>query len=264
MHAPAPALALGALLAAGCAAAPSVPSAEGARTTGDAAPAAAAAPDAGARAPGGEPGQEHFLAPNAKDADGMPAYVHVEPEHMPWVVAIALPPTSPQDASRERARDAAIEEMRRWEQAIQPLLAWFRLEFVEEDAAAPVQVIWKRRLGGDWGGWGGVSYAVVDGKLLVGGQMQLSLTPSPFVQLKLDDLRLIVAHEFGHVLGLGHCLECDSAMNYASETAERTFVTPLDVRTFLALVATPNGQRTDGQLLRALRPAPAAAASEPR
>ncbi|MBW2289303.1 MAG: matrixin family metalloprotease [Deltaproteobacteria bacterium] len=39
----------------------------------------------------------------------------------------------------------------------------------------------------------------------------------------------LVAHEFGHILGLGHCLDCDSAMNYSWHTRDRVFVTQTDV-----------------------------------
>ena len=129
--------------------------------------------------------------------------------------------------------------MQLWEAAIRPHLPWFRLEFVEKDADAPVQVNWKRRIGGDYGGFGRQTARVEDGALRVGGEMQVSTTPDPFVTLDVDEVRLLVAHEFGHVLGLGHCLECDSAMNYAWHTRDRVLVTEIDVRTFLALVAQP-------------------------
>jgi hypothetical protein len=72
-------------------------------------------------------------------------------------------------------------------------------------------------------------------------------------QLDLAELGLLVAHEFGHTLGLGHCLDCDSAMNYSWETRERTVVTEVDVRTILALYGLPNGTRSDGTLMIPLR-----------
>ena len=40
---------------------------------------------------------------------------------------------------------------------------------------------------------------------------------------------MLVAHEFGHILGLGHCLDCDSAMNYSWHTRDRVFVTRTDI-----------------------------------
>jgi predicted Zn-dependent protease len=81
---------------------------------------------------------------------------------------------------------------------------------------------------------------MADGRPRVGGEIQISTTPNLYTTLTVDEVRRLVAHEFGHVLGLGHCLDCDSAMNYAWHTRERVLVTDVDVRTFLALVAQPN------------------------
>jgi len=47
--------------------------------------------------------------------------------------------------------------------------------------------------------------------------------------LEVAEVGLLVAHEFGHVLGLGHCLDCDSAMNYSWSTIGRVVVTQTDV-----------------------------------
>lgn len=180
-----------------------------------------------------------YLRPNVQLSDGRAGFLHVRPEDMPWRVAVGKPHEPPKFGSRADARDAAIEAMQLWETAIRPHLPWFRLEFVEKDPDAPVQLEWKRRIGGTYGGFGRQTARMVDGKLRVGGEMTVSTTPDPFMTLDVDEVRLLVAHEFGHVLGLGHCLECDSAMNYAWHTRERVLVTEIDVRTFLALVAQP-------------------------
>jgi predicted Zn-dependent protease len=182
-----------------------------------------------------------FLQPNHELPDGSPVYVHVTDADMPWRVSIGLPPVPPRDASRTRARLAAIEAMQMWERAIQPHVPWFRLEFVEKDRSAPVRFEWKRRIVGPWAGFGGNRVQTAGGLLRVGGVLEVSTQPDELLPaFTLDELRLLIAHEFGHVLGLGHCLDCDSAMNYSWQTRDRVLVTETDVRTFVALLAQPN------------------------
>ncbi len=81
---------------------------------------------------------------------------------------------------------------------------------------------------------------------------QLHVEIGPDATLEIDDIRILIAHEFGHVLGLGHCHDCDSAMNYSYNSLGRVIVTELDALTFAALVQQPNGFRVDGQPLASL------------
>jgi len=149
---------------------------------------------------------------------------------MPWRVSIGEPRTSPKYGSRKQAREAAIEAMRGWERSIRTRIPWFALEFADDDPTAPVQVEWKRRTVGRAQGRGGPTCAL-DGEVYrAGGQMEIAVQACPTCRpLEVAEVGLLVAHEFGHVLGLGHCLDCDSAMNYSWSTIGRVVVTQTDV-----------------------------------
>ncbi|MCG8590774.1 MAG: hypothetical protein MJE66_15900 [Proteobacteria bacterium] len=191
-------------------------------------------------------GNDTFVQPNVRLTDGRMGYAHFTPEHMPLRISIGKPRRPPKYGSTKKAREVSIEAMRMWEAAIQPELPWFALEFTEDDPEAPVQVVWKRRTAGTWAGWAWAWYGEVDGRMRVGGRMEMSTTPNgERYPLTIDEVRVLVAHEFGHVLGLRHCLHCDSAMNYSWATRDRVLVTDLDVRTFVELTRIPVGTPAD-------------------
>lgn len=189
------------------------------------------------------PPRDTYLQP-VDIVDGMPIYVHVTEADMPWRIAVRRPPEAPRYGSANDARMAVIDAIRLWEEAIRPYLPWFRLEFVERDAEAPVQIVWKRRVAGPWSAFGGPRYAIEGGCIRIGGRMELSIRPSVESHMSVDDIHQTAAHEFGHVLGLKHCLRCDSMMNYQNRAPQ---ITELDVRTFRRLVAIPNGAHVVGR-----------------
>ncbi len=175
---------------------------------------------------------------------------------MPLRVAIRRPTVSARDGGTRDTRDAAIAGMRRWEEALKPHLPWFALEFVEKDPDPDVKVVWRelKSAGGHAAGRGGFDWFKTADGVRVRGSMRLAVQPhypASVTALRLDEVERLAAHEFGHVLGLGHCLDCDSIMNYSWNTLERLLVTKLDVLTFIQLYGKPNGTRVDGTPLRA-------------
>ena len=235
-------------LACACAAHPAKPPAQ------DALPGGTPAPDA---APAVRPSDaDGFLAPNAEDVDGAPMYVHYTEADMPLRVDVELPKLAARYASRDATDAAVIEAIRAWETAIQRVLPWFQLEIVRGVRDADIGVEWKTRITGGAAGWGGVAWSVDGGRLRVHGRLEYATKPCLEIECQLDlaHLKLLVTHEFGHTLGLGHCLDCDSAMNYSWETLDRVLITDVAVKTIQALYRLPNGTRTDGTLARALRP----------
>lgn len=247
MRAPRLSLALGAVFALACAPSP----------TGDVIPGTVESPSASAprREAAGDDG---FLAPNAEDTDGTPMYVHYTPEQMPLRVAVQMPKLAARYASLAQTRAVVVEAVESWQAAIQPVLPWFRLDIVGDETGADIVAEWRTRISGDAAGRGGIAWSLVDGRLRARGSLQYATKPCLDIrcQLELGELKLLMVHEFGHTLGLGHCLSCDSAMSYNWETRERVFITDLDVRTIRALYEMPNGTRVDGTLARALRPTP--------
>jgi predicted Zn-dependent protease len=206
-------------------------------------------------APGGPNSDDGFLAPNAEDVDGTPMYVHYSEEDMPLQVDVQLPKLAARYASREQTDAAVVEAIQSWEKRIRSVVPWFALEIVRGSPNPDIVVEWKTRITGDAAGWGGTEWKIEGSRIRVRGHLTYATKPCLAIECQLDlsHLKLLVTHEFGHTLGLGHCLDCDSAMNYSWETLERVLITDVDVRTIAALYRMPNGTRVDGKLAQGLR-----------
>jgi hypothetical protein len=195
-----------------------------------------------------------YLQPNVEDRDGDPGFIHVTPWDMPLRVEVPMPREAARFASRKQTRERAIEAMRQWEAALADEVPWFRIEFALEDPTAPFHVTWSRRLSGNRQGVARYEYVEFEGRIWAGGGIDVTTRIDDYTLLHINDVAKLFAHEFGHLLGLVHCLECDSAMNYAWEQRREIVVTETDVRTFVALLEIPNGMRVDGRRMAGAPP----------
>ena len=194
-----------------------------------------------------------YLQANVVDVDGTPGFVHATADDMPLVVAIGEPKEAPRYGSRKQARAVAVEAIRMWEDAIRLRLAWFRVDFVDEDAKADVK---DRVEAPDNGPLGRFRAYRASGRRRAsprrrshGGFDEAGdvLRCSLWTRSACSSLTSSATSS-----GSVHCLDCDSAMNYAWHTRGRVLVTEVDVATFAALAATPNGYRADGRPLASL------------
>jgi len=220
-------------------------------------PAPGAAPPVGARPLDPETG---FLAPNTQDLSGAPAYVHFTPEDMPLRVNVDMPLQGARYNSREVTDAAIVSAVRSWEAAARSVLPWFRIEIVRGDReAAAVHVQAKKSLADDALARGGISWETGTGRVRARGWLEYSTgrCAELYCQVDLDALSRAVLHEFGHTLGLGHCLGCDSMMSDAWRTATAPRITDVDLRTLRALYALPNGSLAGGAPMSALPASPA-------
>jgi predicted aspartyl protease len=196
-----------------------------------------------------------YLEPNVVDVDGTPAFVHFGERDMPLTVAIPLPDSSAIGSWPEDTRRAAVSGFNAWAYAIRRILPWFELDVHEEHPDPDIAVRWSRRPRGYLPARGAIGYRIEEGSLRVTGEIVLSTQPIPSQRARVSpgELRVHAMHAFGSALGLPDCRRCDSMMSLAWRRRDSFVVSDLDLRTFEALVQTPNGLRVDGGQLAGMQ-----------
>ncbi|NRA01725.1 MAG: aspartyl protease family protein [Myxococcales bacterium] len=198
------------------------------------------------------------LAPNVRDTDGTPAYVHFSERDLPLVVELPLPALPARDSTPEETREAVASAFRAWERALQLIQPEFRLAFTESHANPDLRAVWTKRPPASLPAQGSIDYQVTQEAgqpvLRVSAAITLSTQPLPGARhrVSLGELRAYALHAFGSALGLADCRACDSIMSDDWRRRRKKEVTDLDLLTYEALIGLPNGIRRDGRRLRAL------------
>lgn len=200
------------------------------------------------------PASQLFLAPNVVDADGAPAIVHFTRADMPLRVAIGPNPLHARDQTPEETVRLAIRCLQIWEGQIRRLYPWFKLAFVEPDPEAPIQIEWKGRGRYFLPAFGEIHHRVEGGRLGVRGVVTLAPQPIPGQDTRVHPgaFAYWTIHAAGRALGLPDCWDCDSVMSMDFLRRGEMLPSSVDLRSFEALMETPNGLRIDGRPLLGL------------
>ncbi|MCH2184782.1 hypothetical protein MK280_02810, partial [Myxococcota bacterium] len=146
--------------------------------------------------------------------EGSGRWVVLSESEMPWRVFVSQPNRPPKGGTRQGARAVVIEAMEEWAAAIRTQIPWFRLEYPKDDVGADVSVRWKRGSSVRSSGQAESRCGKTQGKLFTGGRIDIVLQACPTCRVMTrQELHGFVLHHFGHLLGLGDCTDCGSAMS---------------------------------------------------